>query len=102
MWDARQWSPDFGFLAAGFLMGFCPVICTPTSGEQASLSEIGISIRQRMVADKTDPQSDEAARYGHFSLNELRDARESIGAGIEAGVPGIFLGIGWKRGSEAP
>ena len=55
-----------------------------------------------MVDDKTDPKSDEAARYGHFSLNELRDARESIGAGIEAGVPGIFLGIGWKRGSEAP
>jgi integrase len=29
-----------------------------------------------------------AARYGHFSLNELRDAVESInGAGIEAGSP---------------
>jgi hypothetical protein len=40
-----------------------------------------------MVDNKTDPKSDEAARYGHFSLNELRDAVESIEAGIEAGSP---------------
>jgi hypothetical protein len=35
------------------------------------------------------------ARYGHFSLNELRGAVESIsGAEIAGGVPGIFPGIG--------
>ena len=38
-----------------------------------------------------------AARYGHFSLNELRDAVESInGAGIEAGSP-VFSPVSRER-----
>ncbi len=38
-----------------------------------------------------------AARYGHFSLNELRDAVESIhGGGIEAGSP-VFSAVSGKR-----
>jgi hypothetical protein len=42
-----------------------------------------------MVDDKTDPKSDEAARYGHFSLNDQQVTLESIdhlglGGGISA------------------
>ena len=41
-----------------------------------------------------------AARYGHFSLNELRGAVESInGAGIEAGSP-VFSPVS-EKASEA-
>ena len=36
-----------------------------------------------------------AARYGHFTLNELRGAMESISStAIRSGVPGKFPGIG--------
>jgi hypothetical protein len=44
-----------------------------------------------------------AKRYGHFSLDDLRGAVESInGSRIEAESPGIFPGIGECLWSESP
>ena len=43
-----------------------------------------------------------AARYGHFTLNELRDAVDSISSADSNGVPGIFPGIGGRFRKPSP